>query len=131
MKRKTRLIGVFLFSHNLHAYSGLMDRIDRKIVNNPILVIFYYLTHYYTMNIILWIIFGGLAGWVASLLMGTDARQGVFLNIVVGIIGAVVGGFIMNAIGTSGVSGFNLYSFAVAIIGSVVLLGILRAFRRV
>lgn len=56
--------------------------------------------------------------------------SGLFLNIVIGIVGAFIGGFIMNLIGGSGVTGFNLYSFVVAIIGSIVLLGIVGLFRR-
>ncbi len=82
------------------------------------------------MGIILWIVFGALAGWIASLIMKTDAEQGPLLNIVVGIIGAVVGGFVFNAIGKSGVSGFNLYSLLVAVIGAVILIAIVKAFRR-
>lgn len=82
------------------------------------------------MEIILWILFGGLVGWVASMIMKTDAQQGVFLNIVVGIVGAFLGGWIMSAVGSSGVSGFNLYSFLVALLGAVVLILIVRAIRR-
>ena len=63
------------------------------------------------MDIILWIIFGGLVGWIASLIMKTDAQQGILLNIIVGIVGATLGGWIMNLLGKSGVGGFNLYSF--------------------
>ena len=81
------------------------------------------------MGIILWIIFGALAGWIASMIMKTDAQQGAVMNIVVGIVGALVGGFIMNALGQSGVSGFNLYSLLVAIGGAIVLLAIVRAVR--
>jgi uncharacterized membrane protein YeaQ/YmgE (transglycosylase-associated protein family) len=72
------------------------------------------------MGIITWIIFGGLAGWIGSMIMGTDGSQGIFLNIVVGVIGAMIGGLLFNFFGASGVSGFNLYSFLVAVIGSVI-----------
>lgn len=82
------------------------------------------------MEILLWILFGALVGWVASLIMSTDGQQGTLLNIIVGIIGAVLGGFIMNIFGASGVSGFNLYSFVVAVIGAITLLGILRLVQR-
>ncbi len=82
------------------------------------------------MGIILWIIFGALAGWIASMIMKTDSAQGPILNIVVGIVGAVLGGFLMNTFGQSGVSGFNLYSLIVAIIGAVVLLAIVKAVQR-
>ncbi len=78
------------------------------------------------MGIIAWIIFGALAGWVASLLMGTDQEQGPIMNIVIGIAGAVVGGLIVRVLGGSGVTEFNLTSLLVAILGSVVLLGAYR-----
>ena len=81
------------------------------------------------MGIILWVIFGAIAGWIASMIMKTDAQQGAVMNIIVGIIGALVGGFIMNALGQGGVSGFNLYSLLVAIGGAIVLLAIVRAVR--
>ena len=82
------------------------------------------------MGTILWIVFGGLVGWVASLIMKTDAQQGIVLNVVVGIVGAVVGGWIMGLVGESGVGGFNLYSFLVAILGACILIAIVRAIRR-
>jgi uncharacterized membrane protein YeaQ/YmgE (transglycosylase-associated protein family) len=81
------------------------------------------------MGILLWIIFGGLVGWVASLIMKTDASQGPFLNIIVGIIGGLIGGVIMSWLGQYPVTGFNLYSFMVALLGSVVLIGIIKAVR--
>lgn len=81
------------------------------------------------MGIILWIIFGALAGWIASIIMKTNAEQGAFLNIVVGIIGAVLGGWVMSFFGQGGVSGFNLYSLIVAIIGACILIAIVRAIR--
>lgn len=82
------------------------------------------------MGIITWIIFGALAGWVASLIMKTDESMGAIANIVVGIIGANLGGFIMSFINKSGVTGFNLYSFFVAVLGSIVLLAIVKAIKR-
>lgn len=82
------------------------------------------------MGIILWIIFGALAGWVASMIMKTNEQQGLLLNIVVGIAGAVVGGWLMSFIGESDIMGFNLYSFVVAVIGASILLGLLRLVRR-
>jgi uncharacterized membrane protein YeaQ/YmgE (transglycosylase-associated protein family) len=82
------------------------------------------------MGIILWIIFGALVGWIASIIMKTDAQQGAMLNIVVGIVGAVLGGYIMNFFGQTGTTGFNLYSFLVALIGAVVLIGIVQALRK-
>jgi uncharacterized membrane protein YeaQ/YmgE (transglycosylase-associated protein family) len=80
------------------------------------------------MGLLLWIIFGGIVGWIASMIVGTDERQGMLGNIIVGIVGAVLGGFIMNAFSQPGVTGFNFYSFFVSLLGSVVLLWIYRAF---
>jgi uncharacterized membrane protein YeaQ/YmgE (transglycosylase-associated protein family) len=81
------------------------------------------------MGIILWIIFGAVAGWLASMFMGTDSSQGTLTDIIMGIIGSIVGGFLMNLVGKSGVTGFNLYSFMVAIIGAVVVIFIARRVR--
>ena len=81
------------------------------------------------MGIILWIIFGALAGWIASVIMKNDFEQGTIKDIFMGIIGAIVGGFIMNLLGQSGVTGFNLYSLAVAVIGAVVIIFIGRKMR--
>lgn len=82
------------------------------------------------MGICGWIVLGGLAGWVASMIAGTNARMGAIANIVVGIIGALVGGFIFNFFGGSGLTGFNLYSFLVALVGSVVVLGVAKLITR-
>jgi uncharacterized membrane protein YeaQ/YmgE (transglycosylase-associated protein family) len=81
-------------------------------------------------NLIFWIVLGALAGWIASMLMGRNAQMGAGANIIVGIIGAVIGGFLMNAVGGPGVTGFNLYSILVAIGGAVVLLFLVGLFRR-
>ena len=64
------------------------------------------------------------------MIMKTNAEQGLLLDIVVGVVGAVVGGWIMSILGGTGVDGFNLYSFVVALIGAVVLLAIVKAVRR-
>ncbi|MBU2103549.1 GlsB/YeaQ/YmgE family stress response membrane protein [Patescibacteria group bacterium] len=82
------------------------------------------------MALLIWIIFGALAGWIASMIMKTNGQQGLLLDIVVGIVGAVLGGWIMNFFGEGGVDGFNLYSFIVAIFGAVVLLAIVKMIRR-
>lgn len=81
------------------------------------------------MGIILWIIFGALVGWIASLIMKTDAEQGPGLNIVIGIFGAIIGGWLMSFFGESAVTGFNLYSFLVSVLGAVVLISLVKAFR--
>jgi uncharacterized membrane protein YeaQ/YmgE (transglycosylase-associated protein family) len=82
-------------------------------------------------NLIAWIIVGGVAGWLASIVMKTNASQGLLMDIGVGIVGGFIGGFVLNAIGVGGeVSGLNLVSVLVAFIGAVILLGILRFVRR-
>ena len=73
------------------------------------------------MSIIGWIVLGLIAGFIASRLVNA-AGEGIFLDIVLGIVGAVVGGFIFNAFGGAGVTGFNLYSMVVAVVGAVVVL---------
>ncbi len=78
-------------------------------------------------GIITWIVVGGLAGWVASLIMKTDASQGLLGNIVVGIIGGLLGGFIFGLLGGAGFTGFNPWSFFVALVGAIVLLLIWKA----
>lgn len=78
-------------------------------------------------DIITWIVVGGLAGWVASMITKTNASMGVVGNIIAGIIGAFVGGFLVGLIGGSGFTGFNIWSFVVALIGAVVVLLIWRA----
>lgn len=80
------------------------------------------------MGILLWIVFGALVGWIASMIMKSGG--GLIWDIVVGIVGAVLGGFIMTLFGQGSVSGFNLYSFVVALLGACVLIAIVRAFRR-
>lgn len=80
------------------------------------------------MDIIIWIVFGALVGWVASMVMGGGG--GLVWDIVVGIVGAVLGGFVMNLLGQGGVSGFNFYSFLVALLGACILIVIVRAVKR-
>lgn len=80
------------------------------------------------MNFIIWIIFGAIAGFVADLVMSSD--HGMVEDIILGIVGAFVGGFIMNFFGQSGITGFNLYSIVVAVIGAIVLITIGRAIHK-
>lgn len=81
------------------------------------------------MGIIGWIILGGIAGWMASFIAGTNKSMGIMSNIIVGIVGALLGGFLFSLLGAGdGVNGFNLWSLFVAVIGSVVLLWIVRLF---
>ena len=81
------------------------------------------------MGIIGWIILGGLAGWVASMIAGTNSEQGMLGNIVVGIIGAILGGFVLSLFGVDGITGFNLWSFVVALAGAVIAIMVWKAFR--
>lgn len=79
------------------------------------------------MGIIIWIVFGALVGWVASLVMRTN--QNLLWDIIVGIAGSVLGGVVMGFIGKSGVQGFTFYSFLVALLGACILIAIVRAIR--
>ncbi|AKQ65034.1 Transglycosylase-associated protein [Myxococcus hansupus] len=82
------------------------------------------------MGICSWLILGGIAGWLASIIKGTNARMGLFANIATGIVGSMLGGFIFNLMGGSGVTGFNLWSLLVATVGSVILISIVQAIRK-
>jgi uncharacterized membrane protein YeaQ/YmgE (transglycosylase-associated protein family) len=85
------------------------------------------------MNFILWLIIGGILGWIASLIMYTDAQQGLFGNIVVGIIGAMVAGFLLTpllGIGTINQNNLSLPGLVVSLLGSIILLAIVNLFRR-
>ena len=84
------------------------------------------------MDIIMWLIVGGLAGWIASMIMKTDAQLGALANIVVGIIGALIGGFLARTLFGESVdpNGFNVMSILTAVVGAVILLAILKAVRR-
>ena len=75
------------------------------------------------MSILAWIIFGAIAGWIAHLITGRGG--GLFSNIIVGIVGSFLGGFLFGLFGGGDVTGFNLSSFIVAVIGSIVLLVVL------
>lgn len=80
---------------------------------------------------LIWIIFGALAGWVASMIAGTNQKQGCIIDIVVGIVGAFIGGALVQVLtGRPFDVGFNLISFVVAVIGAVALLFLLRLLRK-
>ena len=81
------------------------------------------------MGLIIWLIIGGVVGWLASLIMRTDAQQGLLLNIVVGIVGAFIGGLIFNG-GTINEAPLSLTAILVSLVGAVVLLGIVNLVRR-
>ena len=85
------------------------------------------------MNFIIWIVVGGLLGWVASMLMGTNGQQGLLLNIVVGIAGAFLAGLLISpllGIGTINSGNFSLGALVVSLGGAVILLAIVNLFRR-
>ena len=85
------------------------------------------------MNFIVWLIVGGLLGWVASMIMGTNDRQGLVLNVVVGIVGAALGGFLlapMLGTGTINQGDLSMSSLVVSLLGAVILLAIVGFFRR-
>ena len=86
------------------------------------------------IGFIVWLIVGGIIGWVASLVMKTDAQQGVFLNIIVGIVGAFLGGWLGSVMGIGGADindgAFNLPSLLLSLVGAIVLLAIVNLFRR-
>lgn len=81
------------------------------------------------MEFIMWIIFGAIAGWIASMIMEGDPERGPIFDILIGVIGALVGGFVMNVLGSPSISGFNLYSLTVALLGSVILLAVVKALK--
>lgn len=82
------------------------------------------------MGLFAWIVLGGIAGWLASIIAGNNEEQGLFGNIVIGILGAFIGGFLINLLGGEGITGFNPWSLLVAVMGATLLLFILRRFRR-
>ncbi len=85
------------------------------------------------MNFIIWLIVGGLIGWVASMIMKTDAQQGMILNVVIGIIGAMLGGWFLSpmlAAGTINSNDFSLAGLGVSLLGAVILLAIVNLVRR-
>lgn len=79
------------------------------------------------MGFLGWIVLGGLAGWVATIITKEDG--GLLKNIILGIIGALVGGGLVSLLGGSDITGFNLYSFAVAVLGAILVISIVRAVR--
>lgn len=81
------------------------------------------------MGFLSWVLLGGIAGLIARALMARP-RQGCVIDIVVGVVGAVIGGAVFNALGGVGVTGFNLYSLVVAILGAIIFLWLLNLLRR-
>ncbi|MFZ4813359.1 MAG: GlsB/YeaQ/YmgE family stress response membrane protein [Phototrophicaceae bacterium] len=75
---------------------------------------------------LVWIVVGGISGWLASIVMKTNRQQGLLIDIIVGIAGAFIGGFLLSAFGAEGITGFNLWSILVSFIGALILLGLIR-----
>lgn len=85
------------------------------------------------MNFILWLVVGGLIGWIASKIMRTDAQQGIFLNVVVGIVGALIGGWLIAPLvggGDINQYDFSLPSLLISLVGAIILLAVVNLFRR-
>ena len=85
------------------------------------------------MNLLIWLVVGGVIGWLASLIMHTDASQGILLNVVVGIVGAMLGGWLISplmGVGTINQSNFSIGALVVSLVGAVILLAIVNLFRR-
>ena len=85
------------------------------------------------MGIIIWLIVGGIVGWLASMVMKTDAQQGIILNVIVGLVGAFLGGWLGGMLGITSAninSGFSLPGVLMSLVGAIVLLAIINLFRR-
>lgn len=85
------------------------------------------------MNFIIWIVVGGILGWIASIIMRTDAQQGMLLNVIVGIVGSLLGGWLLAPLfgtGTINQNDFSLPSMLVSLLGAVILLAIVNLLRR-
>jgi uncharacterized membrane protein YeaQ/YmgE (transglycosylase-associated protein family) len=85
------------------------------------------------MNLIIWLVLGGVVGWLASLIMRTDGQQGIVLNVVVGVVGAFLAGWFISplvGLGTINQNNFSLASVLVSLIGAVILLAVVNLFRR-
>ncbi|MCW8849715.1 MAG: GlsB/YeaQ/YmgE family stress response membrane protein [Melioribacteraceae bacterium] len=78
------------------------------------------------MGILSWILVGGIAGWLSTKIITPKKKKGCFSGIILGIVGAIIGGFIVNLMGGQGVTGFNPYSILVATLGAVVLIWVVR-----
>jgi uncharacterized membrane protein YeaQ/YmgE (transglycosylase-associated protein family) len=85
------------------------------------------------MNFVIWLLVGGIIGWVASIIMRTNAQQGILLNVLVGIVGAFLGGWVITplvGVGTINQDAFSLPAMLVSLVGAVILLAIVNLFRR-
>lgn len=85
------------------------------------------------MNLIIWLVVGGIVGWVASLIMKTDAQQGIILNVVVGIVGALIAGFVLTPMlgqGTINSGNFSIMGLLLSLVGAIILLAVVNLIRR-
>lgn len=85
------------------------------------------------MNFVIWLVIGGILGWIASMIMKTDAQQGVILNVVVGVVGALLGGWLLSPLlgaGTINSNDFSIAGLGVSLLGAVILLAIVNLVRR-
>jgi uncharacterized membrane protein YeaQ/YmgE (transglycosylase-associated protein family) len=85
------------------------------------------------MNLIIWLVVGGVVGWLASMIMRTDAQQGIFLNVIVGIVGALIAGFVLTPLfgrGTINSGDFSLMGLVLSLVGAIILLAIVNLMRR-
>jgi uncharacterized membrane protein YeaQ/YmgE (transglycosylase-associated protein family) len=85
------------------------------------------------MNLMIWLVVGGVIGWIASLMMKTDGQQGIFLNVIVGVVGAILAGWFISplvGVGTINQNNFSLPSLLVSLVGAIVLLAIVNLIRR-
>ena len=80
-------------------------------------------------NLIVWLILGGLSGWIASKITGHDEQMGVGANLIVGIIGAFIGGWLAGIFGLGPATGLNLWSILISVLGAVIFLSVVKAFR--
>ena len=85
------------------------------------------------MNLIIWLVVGGVIGWLASIVMRTDAQQGILLNVIVGIVGALLAGFVIAPLfgtGTINQNDFSIAGLGVSLLGAIILLAIVNLVRR-
>ena len=82
------------------------------------------------MGVIAWLVLGALSGWLANKLMGKNSSTGLIDNIIIGIIGAFIGGFVFNFLGAQTITGLNLHSIFVSVVGACILLWIINKIRR-
>jgi uncharacterized membrane protein YeaQ/YmgE (transglycosylase-associated protein family) len=110
----------FTFSHNIRVFQSQHQTADKRKERRMII------------NFIIWIVMGAVIGWLASLIMGTNAQQGLLLDIVVGIVGSLLGGWLLAPLFgvASDLTTFNIASLLIALLGAIILLAIVKLFRR-